>query len=255
MNAKTKIIAVVNQKGGVGKSTLAFHLAHAAAKSGKKVLGIDLDAQGSFSQYLTGDLDVISNAEGGAGALLEGNKFEPMKTTHAKIDLLHAHEHLDKYDNDEETFNRCVSPDMREFLCSLGYDYIIMDTPGYLGFRTIVGLCWTNTAVIPMKLASTNITSFQNVLKMIMNDIEPFNPNLKWFAMFNDVNVRVKSYKQKEADLREQFGKQILPTLATRAAVAEAMEEDPALPVWLRKGVSKELANEWLNLCKKVIAS
>jgi hypothetical protein len=56
-------------------------------------------------------------------------------------------------------------------------------------------------------------------------------------------------------DLREQFGKQILPTLATRAAVAEAMEEDPAIPVWMRKGVSKDLGKEWLTFCNKVLSS
>jgi chromosome partitioning protein len=252
---KTKIIAVANQKGGVGKSTLAFHLAHAAASGKHRVLGIDLDAQGSFSQYLTGNLDIIEQMEGGTGALLQGMDFVPLKTMHPNIDVLHAHEQLDRYDNDEDIFERGVNPEMRDYLCSLGYDYIIIDTPGYLGFRTIVGLCWTNSVIIPMKLASTNITSFQNVLKMISNNIEPFNPTLKWFAMFNDVNVRVKSYKEKESFLREQFGKQILPTLATRAAVAEAMEEDPAQPVWNRKGVSKELGNEWRAFCKMVLGS
>ncbi len=63
---KTKIIAVTNQKGGVGKSTLAFHLAHAAVQAkGGRVLCLDLDSQGNLSQYMTGQMDVIDDTEGG----------------------------------------------------------------------------------------------------------------------------------------------------------------------------------------------
>lgn len=251
--AKTKIIVVVNQKGGVGKSTVAFHLAHAAAKKGRRVLGIDLDAQGNFSQYLTADLDVINQREGGAGALLGGVDFTPSETTHPDIDLLHAHVDLDQYDKDEEVLERGYSASMRLYLLDLGYDYIIIDTPGDLGFRPYAALCWSDTAVIPMDPAMTSIAGFQNVLKAIDEHVTKLNPDLKWMGVLSRVDSRIRSHREKGDWVKETYGKQILPMLTARSAVAEAMEESPAQPVWLRKGVPKELREKWLAFCKLVI--
>ncbi len=127
---KTKIVVVVNQKGGVGKSTVAFHLAHAALKNSKnRVLCLDLDSQGNLSQYLTGDLDVVKITDGGVGLLFEGKPLAPSKTTHSQIDLLHGHERLDRYDNDQAAEDRAYSPQTAKTLRSLGYDYIVIDTP------------------------------------------------------------------------------------------------------------------------------
>lgn len=256
--SKTKIIVAINQKGGVGKSTLAFHLAHAAAgKAGKgrvRVLCIDMDSQGNFSQYLTGDLDIINETESGVGVLLEGGGFTPSATTHPGIDLLHGHSKLDRYDNDPDVEERGYSAEMRHYLRGLGYDYIIIDTPPAVGFRHMVALCWADMAVIPMEPVMSSIVGFQNVLQSIDEFIAPINPGLKWCGVVNRANMRVKSHREKEEFVRQEYGGHIVATLATRTAVSDAMEEEPALPVWLRRGAPLELRKQWLDFCNRVIA-
>lgn len=252
----TKILAVANQKGGVGKSTLAFHLAHAATrrKAGVRVLCLDLDGQGNLSQYLTGNLDIISETDSGVGLFIEGKAFEPTATTHPAIDLLHGHSELDRYDNDVAVEERGYDVAMQELLRSLGYDYVIIDTPPAVGFRHLAALCWADVVVIPMEPVMSSIVGFQNVLTSIDTSVSGINPGLRWAGVINRANMRVKSHREKDAFVRKTYGKQILATLTTRTSVSEGMEEEPALPVWKRVGAPKELREEWLRLCQKVLA-
>lgn len=252
---KTKIVVVVNQKGGVGKSTVAFHLAHAALKNGKsRVLCLDLDSQGNLSQYLTGDLDVVKVTDGGVGLLFEGKTLAPSKTTHPQIDLLHGHEKLDRYDNDAAAEDRAYSPETATILRNLGYNYIIIDTPPAVGLRHLAALCWADIALIPMEPVVSGISGFQNVLNAIETFIAPINPDLQWFALMNRANMRVKSHREKDEWMRATYGNRVLATLTTRTAVSDAMEESPAQPVWLRRGVSKDLRDQWRNVCVSAIS-
>lgn len=251
---KTKIVVVVNQKGGVGKSTVAFHLAHAALKSAStRVLCLDLDSQGNLSQYLTGDLDIVRQTTGGVGLLFEGKPLIPSKTSHPQIDLLHGHDKLDQFDNDTQAEDRAYSPESASALRNLGYHYIIIDTPPAVGLRHLAALCWADVAVIPMEPVLSGISGFQNVLTAIETIIAPINPKLRWFAVMNRANMRVKSHREKEAWMRETYGSRVLATLTTRTAVSDAMEESPAQPVWLRRGAGKDLRESWRECCDLVL--
>lgn len=251
---KTKIIAVVNQKGGVGKSTLAFHLAHAAVQEpGRKVLCIDLDAQGNLSQYMTGQMDVISETEGGVGLLFEGKDFLPSMTTHPQIELLHGHSKLDRYDSDSDAEARAYGPEMSDFLRGLGYDFVIIDTPPAVGLRHLAALSWADVAIIPMEPVLSAIGGFQNVLDAIDKVILPINPGLRWMAVMNRANMRVRSHREKDVWMREKYGSLVLDTFSTRTAVSDAMEESPAQPVWSRKGAPKDLRDQWRSSCERVL--
>lgn len=252
---KTKIIAVVNQKGGVGKSTVAFHLAYAAALTNErsKVLCLDLDSQGNLSQYMTGDMEVITQTDSGVGLMFEGKDFVPSKTTNPQIDLLHGHSKLDRYDSDVNVEAWAYSPEMRLMLRGLGYDYVIIDTPPAVGLRHLVALFLADIAVIPMEPVSSGIGGFQNVLGVIDDYVLSVNPDLKWFCVMNRANMRVKSHCEKDVWMRNKYGNRVLATLATRTAVSDAMEETPAQPVWLRKSAPKSLRDEWRGFCDQVI--
>lgn len=251
---KTKVIVVINQKGGPGKTTVSFHLAHAALNGQEtKVLCLDLDSQGNLSQYMTDNLDVINDTEGGVGLLFEGKPLAPKSTTHPQIDILHGHSELDRYDSDPAAEDRAYSPEMPALLRNLGYDYVIIDTPPAVGLRHLAALYWADVAVIPLEPAMSGITGFQNVLAAIDKSIAPMNPNLKWFGVMNRANMRVKSHREKDSWMRETYGKKILATLATRTAVADAMEESPAQPVWSRRGAPRELREQWRDFCAHVI--
>ncbi|AMR78044.1 ParA family protein [Cupriavidus nantongensis] len=251
---KTKIIVVINQKGGPGKTTLSFHLAHAGLENEhSKVLCLDLDSQGTLSQYLTDDLDVISVTQGGVGDLFEGATPQPQKTTHPQIDLLHGHRELDRYDADQTAEERAYSTEMPDLLRGLGYDYIIIDTPPAVGLRHLSPLFWADIVVIPLEPAMSGISGFQNVLQVVDESISALNPKLKWVGVMNRANMRVKSQREKDTWMRKNYGNKILATLSTRTAVAEAMEESPARPVWSHRGAPKELRDQWRQVCAEIV--
>lgn len=256
MKTRTKIIVVANQKGGVGKSTIAFHLAHSALRRNEKsrVLCLDLDSQGNLSQYLTGDLDVINDTVGGVGLLFEGKPVVPAQTTHPQIDVLHGHSQLDRYDNDPTAEAIAYDPAMGDLLRKLGYDYVVIDTPPAVGLRHLAAMVWADLVVIPMEPVMSGIAGFQNVINTIDKSILNLNPGLSWVCVMNRANMRVRSHREKDAYIREQYGKLVLATLSTRSGVSDAMEESPALPVWIRRGTPKSLRDEWLLFCNKVLA-
>ena len=256
---KARIFAVTNQKGGPGKSTVAFHLAHAAAEFGNRgkparVLCLDHDSQGNLSQYMTGDLDVIKDTKNGMGLLFEGKSFTATKTSNPNIDILHGHEKLDRYDNDDAVQERCFDTSFREMLQGLDYDVIVIDTPPAVGFRQLGALLWADVVVIPAEPVASSISGLQNVLVTLETLIKPINPDVKWVAVINRA-MRVRSHLAKEQFLRDEYGKHILATLKTRTSVSDAMEDEPARPVWKHRGAPKELRDQWRAFCKSVLAS
>lgn len=251
----TKIVVVINQKGGVGKTTLVFHLATAAADEGKRVLVIDDDTQGNISQFLTGDLDIQKNTVGGAGLLFEGNGIPldgPIATQHENIWLLHGHEGLDLFNNDDAVEDRVMSAEMRQTLHSLPYDVIIVDTPPAVGLLHLAPLVWADLAVIPMEPAMTSVTGFQSVLQSIDSALQ-LNPALQWIGILNRLNRSAGSHADIEDFVRERYGKKIAPTLSSRTAVADGIQQFPALPVWRTPGAKRELRALWRDLCVKLV--
>src|SRR5690349_16575417 len=114
-----RILAVTNQKGGVGKTTLAFHLAARAAEDGKRVLLVDFDAQGNATTALIGSMPPTLGSHEGAAEVFLCNKIHPI-TTPLGVDLLPGHQHLDGVD----TFPFEDTPARLGFLLDLSYDFI-----------------------------------------------------------------------------------------------------------------------------------
>lgn len=255
---RTRIIAVLNQKGGVGKSVMSFHIAQAAAEFGRdgkpgKVLAIDLDTQGDFSQYLTSDLDIAKKTKTGAGLFLEAKQCETMATSNPNIELLHGHKKLDRYDHDNSLDDHLLSPEWREFMRSMDYDVIVIDTPPAVGIRQVGPICWADLAVIPIEPDTAAIARFQDVLELIENEVSALNPELKWVGVINRI-LNLKWHKQNIAMLEEHYGSRILAKFSTRSAVVASMGCDPARPVWKGVGVPAELRRQWLESCKEVLA-
>lgn len=253
---KTKVVVVINQKGGVGKTTVGFHIAKAAAESGKRVLVVDVDTQGNMSQFLTGNLDIQKNVEGGSGWLFSSGSVPqdaPTLTNHDGIWLLHGHEELDQYDNDAGVFERVVSSKLRMTLHSLDFDVVIVDTPPAVGVRHLAPLVWSDLAVIPMEPANAAVAGFQSVLESI-DDVLELNPGLQWVGVLNRLNRSSKSHRNTEAMVREVYREKIAPALLSRTAVADAMQEDPAVPVWRMPGTRREVRDLWRDWCTSLVA-
>jgi chromosome partitioning protein len=63
----------------------------------------------------------------------------------------------------------------------------------------------------------------------------------------------LKAQRQKDAWLRDNYGSKIMPTLSSRGAVAEAIEDSPAKPVWAHRGAPRELRAQWRDVCTKIV--
>src|SRR5436853_624719 len=120
------VIAQINQKGGVGKTTLGFHLAHRARELGRRTLVVDLESQGNLSTALWSRSDLL-NQTGGADRLFTATEASEVVITPIadNLDLLHGHRRLDSIEGD---FNpREAASAQRSLLRSLPYDVVILD--------------------------------------------------------------------------------------------------------------------------------
>jgi chromosome partitioning protein len=249
-----KVVTVNNQKGGVGKTTLVFHLAKAVAEAGKRALVIDTDTQANISQFLTGNLDIKKNREGGAGYIFGEGAIPhgaPMETEHPGVWLLHGHEGLDQWDNNPDSEERVMSSDLRLMLRSLDFDVILVDTPPAVGVRHLAPLIWADLVVIPMEPAQSAVAGFQEVLASI-ESAQTLNPALQWIGVLNRLHRSARSHREIEAFVKTEYGNKIAPTLSARTAVADAMQDTPARPVWRARNADKELRELWLGLCTKL---
>lgn len=251
-----QVVAVANQKGGVGKTTVGFHLAMAAADAGKRTLVVDGDTQGNLSQVLTGDLAINRRMEGGASHLFDSAPFSPelaSATLYPNVSLLHGHGALEMFDNDGAVFDRVMSADFRGMLHRLDFDVIIVDTPPAVGVRQLAPLAWADKVVIPMEPVNAAFAGFQAVLESLGMIRNALNPGVKWVGVLNRLNASSKSHREMEAFVRGKYGSQIAPTLSSRTAVTDAMQQDMPVPVWRLKGARRDVKELWHGLCGELI--
>lgn len=218
--AKTKVIAVANQKGGVGKSTTVYNLGAGLAMNGKKVLLLDVDPQGDLTKMLgyrkphempltLGNVmnDIVSgvNSKDHAEILhhYEGFDFVPGNRTLSAVEvgLVNA---------------MCRETVLRQYVDSVKkeYDYVLLDCRPSLGMLVINALSASDYVLIPVQadyLAAEDMTELIGTVQSIHRQI---NPRLKiggvFLTMANDTNFR----KDIVSSVRENFGKH-LPVMQT----------------------------------------
>lgn len=187
MMTTPRVLTVANQKGGVGKTTVLFHLAHLALEQGQRVLLVDLDSQGNATAALSADPTLLT-ARGGAELLFSDEPIEPIYLTPASpnltmeakkvlreapgsLSLLHGHVHLDAVDTVFD-LDRAIGI-WRRRLRELPYDLVLIDTPPSQGVKPVAALLWSDQVVIPtilddwslsgVALTQSVITQAQNV--------------------------------------------------------------------------------------------
>lgn len=229
-----RVIAVANQKGGVGKTTTCVNLGIGLARAGKKVLLVETDAQGSMAASLgiaePDELDVtlvtilekIVNDEKTApdeGILhhAEGVDFIP-----ANIELAGMETALVNIKRRETVLRQYLST-MKE-----QYDYILIDCMPSLGMVTINALVAADSVLIPMEAAYLPVKGLQQLIKTIGRVHRKLNPSLSIMGiLFTKVDRRTNFARDISAQIREVYGDNIrifdncIP-LSVRAAEASA---------------------------------
>ena len=170
-----KIIAVINQKGGVGKSTTACALAVGLANTGKKVLLIDSDPQGNTT-YVLGVNRTLSNLYN----IMNGTPVrDAIEQLSKKLDIIASYSGLATADKTyiqtgrEYILKKALKPVLND------YEYIVIDTPPALGILSINALTASYGVVIPVQADVMSIQGLMQLKDTIDTVREYTNPNLK----------------------------------------------------------------------------
>jgi chromosome partitioning protein len=220
-----KIISLINQKGGVGKTTTAINLATYLASSGKMVLLVDLDPQGNASSGLGVD---ISALEKGLYHSLVGGEHPKnviIKTANSEHDLLPSSQDLAGAGIELVHFNN------REFKLydvlrqiRTDYDYIIIDSPPSLGLLTINGLVASDEVLIPVQTEYYALEGLSQLLQTIELVKKHLQPNLKIMgAVLTMYDKRNRLARQVVREMRNHFPGHVFHSVIPRSVrLAEA---------------------------------
>lgn len=229
-----KIIAIVNQKGGVGKTVTAVNLAVGLAREGKKVIAIDLDAQGSLTVSL--GYNEQDKMETTVSTIMEKViEDKPITTNecilhHAEgIDLLPANIELSGL---EVTLVNTMSREsvLREYLkvISNDYDVAVIDCSPSLGMLTINALTCADEVIIPVQAQYLSIKGMEQLFRTIGRVRKQLNPKLQIGGiLITMVDMRTNYTKDIINLLHDTYGSKIkiydsIIPLSVRAAEMSA---------------------------------
>ncbi len=248
-----RIIAIANQKGGVGKTTTTVNIAASLAAAEKKVLLIDSDPQGNSTSGMGIDR---SEMTGSTYDLFTGKKTlaEIKKSTHfpwldvvpSGIDLVGVEVELIQMIARERVLKKALADS------ASNYDYIFIDCPPSLGLLTVNALTAADGVLIPVQCeyyALEGLTALMNTIKLIKQDL---NPDLAiegvLLTMYDSRNNLADQVAQ---EVRKYFGNKVYTTIIHRnVALSEAPSHGK--PVLLYD-IRSRGAQSYLDLAKEVL--
>lgn len=254
---KTRILAIANQKGGVGKTTTAINLAAALVELGRRVLVVDVDPQGNASTGLgigtkarrltTYDLLIEGEA---LADVAQKTRIEGLLVAPATTDLSSAD--IEMVSNERRSFllrDALRGPDAAE----MAIDYILIDCPPSLSLLTVNALVAADAVLIPLQSEFFALEGLSQLMLTIREVRQSANPALRIEGVVLTMyDSRNNLAQQVQADARETLGEVVFRTIVPRnVRVSEAPSY--ALPVLSYDPTSKG-AEAYRALAQEIVA-
>lgn len=248
-----RIIAIANQKGGVGKTTTSINLAASIAEMGKRVLAIDLDPQGNMTSGLGVDKNEVENTvyelmldecsinESIQDTVVKGLRLIPsnVNLAGAEIELLGI--------NDKEYILKTAVDYIRD-----DYDFIVIDCPPSLNMLTVNAMTTADTVLVPIQCEYYALEGLSQLMHTIHLVQERLNPNLEMEGVvFTMYDARTNLSTQVVENVKNNLDTTIYQTIIPRnIRLAEAPSH--GLPITLYDSKSAG-AESYRDLAREVI--
>ncbi|MDE7425985.1 MAG: AAA family ATPase [Lachnospiraceae bacterium] len=248
-----RIIAIANQKGGVGKTTTATNLSACLAEKGKRVLAIDMDPQGNMSSALGIDKNNIENTiyelileECSLEECRVEEVIENLSIIPSNVNLAGAEIELIGLDNKEFILRKYVE-EVRD-----KYDFVIIDCPPSLNTLTVNAMTTADTVLVPIQCEYFALEGLSQLIHTINLVRDRLNPNLEIegvvFTMFDArTNLSLQVVENVKENLNQAVYKSIIPR---NVRLAEAPSHGKPITLYDSKSAGAEA---YRDLAEEVI--
>ena len=259
-----QIISIINQKGGVGKTTTVINLAAGLSEQGKKILVIDLDPQGNATTGL--GLSNLESSDKTIYGILNGTKTISeviKKTEFQNLDIITSNVDLSGLEVETAEDNN------RAFILKLkltaylndsrgSYDYILIDCPPSLSLLTVMALVSSHSLVVPLQTEFFALEGLTQLMKTIERIKANLNPELKIRGILLTMyDKRNKLSSQVEKEARDYFNEKVYVTVIPRnVRLSEAPSHGMPVLIYDRSCPGSKsyysFTNEFINQDKKI---